>query len=80
MSFLYFYIFVEMNVLENNDAFSSLISDIQMPTMRRGTIKVAGYGKWIQQQLINIQYLTSGGKFIYSHIVLKFKFEVFVPY
>eukprot|EP00064_Thunnus_orientalis_P005679 superscaffoldBa00000568_g5693 len=41
----------EMNVLENNDAFSSLISDIQMPTMRRGTIKVAGYNLWYQMFL-----------------------------
>lgn len=41
----------KMNVLENNDAFSSLISDIQMPTMRRGTIKVAGYDLWYQMFL-----------------------------
>lgn len=77
MNFLYFYIFVEKVVLEDNGAFSSLISGIQMPTMRRGTIKVAGYSKWIQQ-LVNIQYLTSGGKLIYSHTVLKFKFKAFV--
>uniref|UniRef100_A0A4W6CVW2 Dipeptidyl-peptidase 4 n=1 Tax=Lates calcarifer TaxID=8187 RepID=A0A4W6CVW2_LATCA len=41
----------ELKVLENNTAFSNLISDIQMPSMRRGTIKVAGYNLWYQMFL-----------------------------
>ncbi|KAI3366030.1 hypothetical protein L3Q82_009859, partial [Scortum barcoo] len=41
----------ELKVLENNEAFSSLISDIQMPTMDRATIKVAGLDLWYQMFL-----------------------------
>ncbi|XP_042368967.1 dipeptidyl peptidase 4-like [Plectropomus leopardus] len=41
----------EVSVLEDNTAFRSLISDIQMPTMERGTIKVAGYDLWYQMFL-----------------------------
>ncbi|XP_018557239.1 dipeptidyl peptidase 4 isoform X1 [Lates calcarifer] len=41
----------ELKVLENNTAFSNLISDLQMPSMRRGTIKVAGYNLWYQMFL-----------------------------
>ncbi|XP_071320716.1 dipeptidyl peptidase 4-like [Trachinotus anak] len=41
----------ELKALEDNNAFSNLISGIQMPTMRRGTIKVAGYNLWYQMFL-----------------------------
>ncbi|KAL7369585.1 hypothetical protein ABVT39_002592 [Epinephelus coioides] len=41
----------EFYVLEDNKAFSSLISDIQMPTMRRGTITLEGYKLWYQMFL-----------------------------
>lgn len=41
----------ELKVLEDNKAFSSLISDIQMPTMRRGTIKLEGFNLWYQMFL-----------------------------
>lgn len=41
----------EYKVLEDNTAFSKLISDIQMPTMRRGTIRLAGYDLWYQMLL-----------------------------
>ncbi|XP_039998522.1 dipeptidyl peptidase 4-like isoform X2 [Xiphias gladius] len=41
----------ELRTLEDNKAFSNLISDIQMPTMRRGTIKLAGYNLWYQMFL-----------------------------
>ncbi|KAM7365473.1 hypothetical protein PAMP_016394 [Pampus punctatissimus] len=37
--------------LEDNKEFSKLISALQMPTMRRGTIKVAGYDLWYQMFL-----------------------------
>uniref|UniRef100_A0A4W6BYB4 Dipeptidyl-peptidase 4 n=1 Tax=Lates calcarifer TaxID=8187 RepID=A0A4W6BYB4_LATCA len=47
----YIFTFVELKVLENNTAFSNLISDLQMPSMRRGTIKVAGYNLWYQMFL-----------------------------
>uniref|UniRef100_A0A8D0AI84 Dipeptidyl-peptidase 4 n=1 Tax=Sander lucioperca TaxID=283035 RepID=A0A8D0AI84_SANLU len=46
--FLYF---VELNVLEDNKEFSSLIADIQMPTMRRSSIKLEGYNLWYQMFL-----------------------------
>ncbi|XP_045904580.1 dipeptidyl peptidase 4-like [Micropterus dolomieu] len=40
-----------IRVLENNTAFSSLIADIQMPTMRRRSIKIDGYDLWYQMFL-----------------------------
>ncbi len=48
MSCLCFYI-LEHKVLEDNTEFSKLISDIQMPTMRRDTIRLAGYGEFTQR-------------------------------
>ncbi|XP_061669331.1 dipeptidyl peptidase 4-like isoform X3 [Syngnathoides biaculeatus] len=41
----------ELKRLEDNSKFSQLISDIQMPTMRRGTLKIAGYKLWYQMFL-----------------------------
>ncbi|KAK2856749.1 hypothetical protein Q5P01_005484 [Channa striata] len=41
----------EKKVLENNMEFRSLISGIQMPTMRRGTISLGGYDLWYQMFL-----------------------------
>ncbi|KAM9835827.1 dipeptidyl peptidase 4-like [Aulostomus maculatus] len=41
----------ELKHLEDNSQFSSLISGIQMPTMLRDTIKVAGYKLWYQMFL-----------------------------
>ncbi|KAL6115523.1 fap [Pungitius sinensis] len=43
--------FIELNVLEDNKAFSSLIADIQMPSMRRGAIKLEGHNLWYQMFL-----------------------------
>ncbi|XP_074483766.1 dipeptidyl peptidase 4-like [Sebastes fasciatus] len=42
---------IELHVLEDNKAFSSLISDIQMPSMRRRTIKIEGLDLWYQMFL-----------------------------
>ncbi|XP_077574654.1 dipeptidyl peptidase 4-like [Stigmatopora nigra] len=41
----------ELSLLEDNKIFTQLISQVQMPTMRRGTIKVAGYNLWYQMFL-----------------------------
>ncbi|XP_070787039.1 dipeptidyl peptidase 4-like [Enoplosus armatus] len=41
----------ELHVLEDNVAFSSLISDVRMPSMRRGSIKLYGYNLWYQMFL-----------------------------
>ncbi|XP_078099989.1 dipeptidyl peptidase 4-like isoform X1 [Sander vitreus] len=41
----------ELNVLEDNKEFSSLIADIQMPTMRRSSIKLEGHNLWYQMFL-----------------------------
>ncbi|XP_044044236.1 dipeptidyl peptidase 4-like isoform X2 [Siniperca chuatsi] len=41
----------ELRVLEDNTGFSNLISDIQMPTMRRGSIKLEGHNLWYQMFL-----------------------------
>uniref|UniRef100_A0A8D0A9P1 Dipeptidyl-peptidase 4 n=1 Tax=Sander lucioperca TaxID=283035 RepID=A0A8D0A9P1_SANLU len=41
----------KLNVLEDNKEFSSLIADIQMPTMRRSSIKLEGYNLWYQMFL-----------------------------
>lgn len=41
----------ELNVLEDNSEFKGNTAGIQMPTMRRGTIKVAGYNLWYQMFL-----------------------------
>uniref|UniRef100_A0A673A636 Dipeptidyl peptidase 4-like n=1 Tax=Sphaeramia orbicularis TaxID=375764 RepID=A0A673A636_9TELE len=41
----------EVKVLEGNDEFSSLISDIGMPTMRRGSIEIDGFDLWYQMFL-----------------------------
>ncbi|XP_056226550.1 dipeptidyl peptidase 4-like isoform X3 [Seriola aureovittata] len=41
----------EKEALEDNKAFSDLISDIKMPTMRRGIIKIGGYNLWYQMFL-----------------------------
>ncbi|KAF1371634.1 hypothetical protein PFLUV_G00270500 [Perca fluviatilis] len=40
-----------LSVLEDNKEFSSLISDIQMPTMRRASIKLGGHNLWYQMFL-----------------------------
>ncbi|XP_068575720.1 dipeptidyl peptidase 4-like [Cebidichthys violaceus] len=40
-----------LDVLEDNQAFSSLIADIQMPTMRRRPITLGGYNLWYQMFL-----------------------------
>ncbi|XP_028322721.1 dipeptidyl peptidase 4-like isoform X1 [Gouania willdenowi] len=42
---------VEVGIGEDNKAFVDLISDIEMPTMTRGTITVAGYKLWYQMLL-----------------------------
>ncbi|XP_076579764.1 dipeptidyl peptidase 4-like [Chaetodon auriga] len=41
----------DLKVLEGNNEFKSLISDIHMPTMRRGTITMEGYTLWYQMFL-----------------------------
>ncbi|KAG7235354.1 hypothetical protein INR49_002751 [Caranx melampygus] len=41
----------ELRILEDNKAFRNVISDIQMPTMRRGTIKLGRYNLWYQMFL-----------------------------
>uniref|UniRef100_A0A3Q4IDV8 Dipeptidyl-peptidase 4 n=1 Tax=Neolamprologus brichardi TaxID=32507 RepID=A0A3Q4IDV8_NEOBR len=41
----------EQNVLEDNKEFVSMISGIQMPTMRQGTIKLGEYNLWYQMIL-----------------------------
>ncbi|XP_070813835.1 dipeptidyl peptidase 4-like [Chaetodon trifascialis] len=41
----------DMKVLEDNNEFKSLISDIHMPTMRRGTIIIEGFTLWYQMFL-----------------------------
>ncbi|XP_008276260.1 dipeptidyl peptidase 4-like isoform X2 [Stegastes partitus] len=41
----------ELKVLEDNSEFVSNTADIQMPTMRRGTIKLGGYTLWYQMFL-----------------------------
>nr|XP_046238768.1 dipeptidyl peptidase 4-like [Scatophagus argus]XP_046238769.1 dipeptidyl peptidase 4-like [Scatophagus argus]XP_046238770.1 dipeptidyl peptidase 4-like [Scatophagus argus] len=41
----------EIKVLEENKEFSSLISHIQMPTMRRGIITLNGFNLWYQMFL-----------------------------
>lgn len=39
----------ELRTLEDNSQFTSLISNIQMPTMQRGKISIAGYGEFDTQ-------------------------------
>ncbi|KAM4602130.1 dipeptidyl peptidase 4-like [Polymixia lowei] len=41
----------EVKVLENNKVFDSLISEINMPTMRRDHIKIGGFKLWYQMTL-----------------------------
>ncbi|XP_060923121.1 dipeptidyl peptidase 4-like [Limanda limanda] len=41
----------EMKVLQDNRAFSCLISDIRMPSMRRASIKLYGFDLWFQMFL-----------------------------
>ncbi|XP_008323074.1 dipeptidyl peptidase 4 [Cynoglossus semilaevis] len=41
----------ELRTLEDNSQFTSLISNIQMPTMQRGKISIAGYELWYQMFL-----------------------------
>ncbi|XP_019960035.1 dipeptidyl peptidase 4-like isoform X2 [Paralichthys olivaceus] len=41
----------ELKALEDNSAFSSLISDVRMPSMRRGSIKLYGFDLWFQMFL-----------------------------
>ncbi|KAM8871565.1 dipeptidyl peptidase 4-like isoform 1-T1 [Synchiropus picturatus] len=40
-----------MQHVENNSEFKLAVTDVHMPTMRRGTIKVAGYDLWYQMFL-----------------------------
>lgn len=42
---------VELRVLEDNGQFRSLIADVRMPTMRRGTVAVAGYSQYLSTVL-----------------------------
>uniref|UniRef100_A0A3B3VK43 Dipeptidyl-peptidase 4 n=1 Tax=Poecilia latipinna TaxID=48699 RepID=A0A3B3VK43_9TELE len=48
---IYFFLFLEIRVLEDNKVFSDAIADIQMPTMRRGTLKIGKYNLWYQMYL-----------------------------
>lgn len=41
----------EQYILEDNADFSSLISSVRMPTMKRGTIKIDGFDLWYQMFL-----------------------------
>ncbi|XP_056157196.1 dipeptidyl peptidase 4-like [Lampris incognitus] len=41
----------EIKVLESNGVFSSLIKDIQMPTVRRGTIQIGEFKLWYKMTL-----------------------------
>ncbi|XP_071762975.2 dipeptidyl peptidase 4-like isoform X1 [Centroberyx gerrardi] len=41
----------EVKVLEDNSVFTSLISDVQMPSMRRATIKIGEFTLWYQMTL-----------------------------
>ncbi|XP_016533677.1 dipeptidyl peptidase 4-like isoform X2 [Poecilia formosa] len=43
--------FKKIRVLEDNKVFSDAIADIQMPTMRRGTLKIGRYNLWYQMYL-----------------------------
>lgn len=35
----------ELSILEDNSELQNILSEIQMPTMKYGTLKVAGYGE-----------------------------------
>lgn len=43
--FMIIFTFVEVQVLQSNQEFISLISNINMPTMRRGYIQLYGFSK-----------------------------------
>ncbi|XP_054915193.1 dipeptidyl peptidase 4 isoform X1 [Poeciliopsis prolifica] len=43
--------FKKIKVLEDNKVFSDAIANIQMPTMRRGTLKIGKYNLWYQMYL-----------------------------
>lgn len=42
---------VELSVLEDNKELENVLSDFQMPTMKYGTFKVAGFDLWYQMML-----------------------------
>ncbi|KAJ0070449.1 hypothetical protein NL108_010695, partial [Boleophthalmus pectinirostris] len=42
---------VELSVLEDNKELENMLSDFQMPTMKYGTFKVAGFDLWYQMML-----------------------------
>ncbi|XP_034417579.1 dipeptidyl peptidase 4 [Cyclopterus lumpus] len=41
----------ELSILEDNNELQNILSEFQMPTMRYGTLKVAGYDLWYQMML-----------------------------
>lgn len=41
----------ELSVLEDNNKLENILSDFQMPTMKYGTFKVAGFDLWYQMML-----------------------------
>ncbi|XP_068429138.1 dipeptidyl peptidase 4 [Clinocottus analis] len=41
----------ELSILEENTELQNILSEFQMPTMKHGTLKVAGYDLWYQMML-----------------------------
>lgn len=61
----FFLFFLELSVLEDNKDLESILSEFQMPTMKYGTFKIAGFGETMFQTF-SFKWLntyTTGQKF-----------------
>lgn len=54
---LFYFIFSELDVLENNKDLKNVLSEFQMPRMKYGSLKVAGFGE-TKYEYANISHLT----------------------
>uniref|UniRef100_M4AAQ8 Fibroblast activation protein, alpha n=1 Tax=Xiphophorus maculatus TaxID=8083 RepID=M4AAQ8_XIPMA len=45
------YVFAKLSILEDNKDLENLLSEFQMPTMKYGTVKIAGFDMWYQMML-----------------------------
>lgn len=60
-----YHFFVELRVLEDNKDLENILSEFQMPTMKYGTLKIAGFGETISQTASSkwLKTWTTGPKF-----------------
>lgn len=49
-----FFLILELSILEDNKDLENILSEFQMPTMKYGTVKIAGFGEAYMLQTTDI--------------------------